>query len=203
MLKQVRKLTPLAIPFFLCSFATGQDDPAKQKAIEQMRQISDAIKQCPEKKVSHEDECQVYHYFLGPPTNVEWNVLPSKTVRSPFQGVIEFSLPSRGEFLDKTDLPKKIRQKCINRQALTASATAEAIKDGPKWNEGHYRYEFDLGSGIPELIKMLWIVKDKDNNTITSAATSDPHACWVTAAKANNSPNAESTPKGAFPEKKP
>jgi hypothetical protein len=203
MLKQVRTLAALAVPFFLFSFATGQDDPAKQKAIEQMRQVSNAIKQCPEEKVTHEDECQVYRYFLGPPTNVEWDVLPSKTVRSPFQGIIEFSLPSRSEFIDKANLPKKIHQKCLNRQALTASATAETMKELPKWKEGHYRYEFDLGSGVPELIKMLWTVKDKDNNTTTSAASSDPHACWVTAAKANNSPNAESTSKGALAEKKP
>jgi hypothetical protein len=48
-----------------------------------MGQISNAMKQCTEEKVSHEDGCQVYHYFLCPPTNVEWDVLSSKQRQGP------------------------------------------------------------------------------------------------------------------------
>jgi hypothetical protein len=201
-----RKRSTVALVFLLGGLAAGQDDPAKQKAIEQMRQIANAIKQCPEQKSSYQDNCKVHNSYLGPPTNVEWDVVPSKTVRSPFQGILEFTLPARSENIDQANLSAKAHQKCIDREMnmaiLAAPALAEAAKEGSKWREGHYRYEFDLGSGPPELIKMLWVVKDRDNNTVTSAATSDAHACWVTAAKAGGSNKSENT-SSSSPEKKP
>src|ERR1700719_2259917 len=171
------KRSTLALLLMLGGLAAAQDDPAKQEAIEQMRQIADAIKHCPAHRSSSQDECKVHDYHLGPPTNVEWDVVPSKTVRSPFQGIIEFTLPSGTTDSAQPNLSKKLQQKCANRDLVDAQIRAPALdaamKEGPKWREGHYRYEFDLGSGAPELIKMLWVVKDKDNNTVTSAATGD------------------------------
>jgi hypothetical protein len=40
--------------------------------------------------------------------------------------------------------------------SAAASVLAEEMREGPKWREGHYRYEFDLGAEGPELVKMLW-----------------------------------------------
>jgi len=182
--------------------ATAQDDAPKQKAIEQMRQIAAAVKQCPAHKSSSQDDCKVHIYYLGPPTNVEWDVVPSKTVRSPFQGILEFSLPSGSTDTNQVNLSKKDQQKCANKDLFDARIEAPIsdaiIKEEPKWHDGHYRYEFDLGSGTPELIKMLWVVKDKSNNTVTSAVTDNLDACWVTAGKTGGSirnENTSSSPK--------
>jgi len=60
--------------------------------------------------------------------------------------------------------------------------------------EGHRRYEFDLGSSAPELVKMLEIYKDKDNNPIMAAALDDANACWVTTGKAGGATKNDITP---------
>jgi len=196
------KRSTAAALLLLGSLATAQDNAVKQKAIEQMRQIAAAVKQCPAHKSSSQVDCKVHIYYLGPPTNVEWDVVPSKTVRSPFQGILEFTLPSGSTDINHANLSKKDQQKCANKDAFEAQIAAPALdaamKAEPKGHEGHYRYEFDLGSGTPELIKMLWVVKDKDNNTITSAMTDNLDACWVKAAKAGGSDkneNISSSPK--------
>ena len=155
----------------------------KQKAIEQMRRVANAIKQCPEQK-AYQSERGVSKSYAGPPTNVEWDVIPSKTVRSPFQGVIEFTLPSRWAPPLWCSTPSNP----LEEQACQ-DAIAEQAKEGPEWREEHYRYEFDVGSDAPELVKMLWVAKDRKNNTVTQEAT--PTAideCWVAAAKSLNAP---------------
>lgn len=183
----LRRLALAIMLFLFGGLVVGQNDASKQRAIGQMRQIANAIKLCAEHESSYQDECQIHNSFVGPPTNVEWDVFPSKTSRSPFQGTIEFTLPTRTEDVDQPNLSKKDRRKCADKESFeqqaAASALAEEMKEGPKWRDGHYRYEFDLGPGAPELIKMLWIVKDRNNVTITSASDDDVHACWVMAAK--------------------
>lgn len=189
----------VALLVMLCNLVVaGQDDHAKQKAIDQMRRVANAIKQCPEQKSSNQDECQVHYFHVGPPTNVEWDVLPSKTVRSPFQGIIEFSLPSRSEDQEiaAANQSKRVHQQCVERAARMAAAAqvlAETMKQGPKWREGHYRYEFDVGSDTPELVKLLWVVKDQANNTVTSAVESTGHECWVVAANSVGSTKTEAS----------
>jgi hypothetical protein len=49
-----------------------QDDSAKLRASEQMRDIANSIKQCPEEESTHlEGECSTDYYYVGPPTNVD------------------------------------------------------------------------------------------------------------------------------------
>jgi len=158
----------------------GQSDVAKEKAIADMRRIANAMKECPE-QIQYQNECSVH--YIGPPTNIEWDVVPSKTVRSPFQGILEFTVPTRSQDVDPSKQSKRVHQKCLDMAMAAAAVLAEEMKEGPKWREGHYRYEFDLsGPDGPELVKMLWIAKDRNGNTITSAA-SDEHYCWVKAAQ--------------------
>jgi len=176
-----------AAPFLAGSFSLGQDDSVRQEAIEQMRQIANAMKQCPERKTKvlmpyESDECQNHYSYIGPPTNVEWDVVPSKTARSPFQGIIEFVLPGRMEHLIKTDLSQKQRQQCEKKmQSLPLGAAYKEKRDF------HYRYEFDLGSGPPELVKTLSVWKDENNN-IETESVSLGDACWVSVAKSGGSP---------------
>ena len=152
----------------------------KQKAIEQMRQVANAIKQCPE-QMTYQSERGVNKSYAGPPTNVEWDVIPSTTVRSPFQGVIEFTLPSRWA------PPLCSRPSNPLEEQACQDAIAETAKEGPEWRDEHYRYEFDVGSDAPELVKMLWVAKDRKNNALTQEATPPAiHECWVEAAKSVN-----------------
>lgn len=192
---------------FLCllgRFAVGQEDPAKQKAIDQMRQFANAMKQCSEEQThTFEDKCHIRHStYAGPPTNLEWDVIPSKTVRAPFQGIVEFTLPSRKEDIDPPNQSKKATQDCwakayppgytppgMDPDTLYRRAMETAEK-GQEWRGGHYRYEFDVGSDVPELVKMLWVAKDRKNNVVESPVTSgdatrwptSERECWVKAA---------------------
>jgi hypothetical protein len=200
------RATGLLLLFAFVGVAEGQDDLARQKAkaIEQMRQVAKAIKQCPEQVTSSlETQCKVSKFFAGPPTNVEWDVLPSKTVRSPFQGIVEFTLPSRTQDSDSPNQSKKLHDECVAsplgsnplEQAAIEEVQREMMreqaetKEGPEWRDEHYRYEFDVGSDAPELVKMLWVAKDRKNNTVTRVATPAViDECWVEAAKSVNTP---------------
>jgi hypothetical protein len=157
--------------------STAHTDVAKDKAVADMRRIANAMKECPE-ELQYQNECAVH--YIGPPSNVEWDVVPSKTVRSPFQGVLEFTLPMRSQDVDSAKQSKRVHQKCLDMASAAASALTEEMREGPKWREGHYRYEFDLGADGPELVKMLWIAKDRNGNIVTSAAN-DEHYCWIKA----------------------
>jgi hypothetical protein len=164
----------------LCPFSRGQEDMTKQKAIDQMRKVANAMKHCPEQMRHFQDQCQIHQLYSGPPSNLEWDVIPSKTVRSPYQGVIEFTLPSRSEDVDTPNQSAKFHQQCVDSEArLAVMAAPAAVKDAER--EGHFRYEFDLGNDSPELVKMLWVSKDKDNNVVSSTASGNE--CWVRAAQ--------------------
>jgi hypothetical protein len=229
----ITALLRLAVLFLVGSSIQGQDGPVKQKVVEQMRQIANSMKQCSPRRVNTAQQrfCKVTYFYSGPPANLEWDVVPSKTARSPFQGVIEFTLPERSESVEQPNLSDKDRQKCEqderqdkrDRIAMEAEVSAMGMKDdvarevqrlekeGQKYqalaekkklHDTYYRYEFDLGSGPPELVKMLLVGKDSDNNIVskpvsleagyiphplswagTDPAISDPTACWVVSAK--------------------
>jgi len=170
MTRQLGRRVTVALIFLLGSLVGGQDDHAKEKAVSQMRQIAKAIKQCPE-EIEHRGECDTFYH--GPPTNVEWDVLPSKTVRSPFQGVIEFTLPHRRQGVDPATQSKQVHRMCM-------ALEADAARNRPKVQRGHYRYEFDLGSDTPELVKMLWVV---DETKEVVAASTSGNQCWVKVAR--------------------
>jgi hypothetical protein len=183
-----KRLTIIAL-LLLGGFAAGQDDPAKQKAIEQMRKIANAVKQCPVQKtrISKDDDCQVASSNIGPPMNVEWDVLPSKTVRSPFEGILEFTLPVYSTFIDRDDLSAKDHQKCVDKAARLAKMGLQPLPEKTVPVELLRRYEFDLGPGAPELVKMLEV--SKGSKTVTWVALDDANACWVKAAKAGGTGN--------------
>jgi hypothetical protein len=66
---------------------------------------------------------------------------------------------------------------------LGVGAMAETAKEGPEWRDEQYRYEYDVGSDAPELVKMLWVAKDRKENTVTRAVNRSEHECWVKAAQ--------------------
>lgn len=139
-------------------------------------------------------KCYTDDAFAGPPLNVEWDLLPTTTARSPFQAYLEFSLPSERHVAprsleDKKASKQRDRNRAVEADVAESLARAEqtlllGLDELPEASrELRYHFEFDVGSDTPELVKMLWVAKDKDNNTITKAVT-DNHSCWVAAAQA-------------------
>lgn len=176
-----------AVFCLLVSLAAGQNDAAKDKAIAQMRGIAKAIRQCPEQTES-QDECWIF--LQGPPANVEWDVSPSKTVRSPFQGTIEFTVPRRRLDVDPVKQTTRVQQKC----AVIRKLAEEGMRANPSIRfitSFHYRYEFDLGPDGPELVKMLSLKDDGTKEAV--AADGGGNECWAKIARSFNSTKAENT----------
>ncbi|MGA7794080.1 MAG: hypothetical protein WCA19_13660 [Candidatus Acidiferrales bacterium] len=191
----------LGLEYFLLLFliaGCGQADRAKREAIVQMRDVANAIKQCPEQQVnSIQTVCHVYNSYTGPPTNLEWDVLPSKTVRSTFQGTLEFTLPHRLETLDPPNQSIKDHDNCVLGSAMNALKNGDESHEpeGPKWREVRFRYEFDLGDA-PELVKSVFIAKDRSNNAVTSPTEDSGRECWVIAARSiGSAPTKNPSPK--------
>jgi hypothetical protein len=157
--RNIAKYLTLALWVFVQ--AGAQSESTKVTAVRQMRQIAEEIKKCPE-EIQSQTEYGVY--FQGPPSNVEWDVLPSKSVRAPFQGWLEFTLPHRWEETEKAKRSSKLHTKYMNYKLYQV---AYGLK-------GRFRYEFDLGSDSPELVKMLWL----DDKTQRSEAVNPGGACW-------------------------
>jgi Trypsin-like peptidase domain len=118
--------------------AAGQDFAAKDKAVSQMRRIVDALRQCPESTGSF-DVAIVHNQS---PRILEWDVLPSTSLRAPFQGYVWFDLP---QDLQETDEAKRSKELHAKYEFLVTTLS--------KFLE--YRYEFDLGSDAPELKRAL------------------------------------------------
>jgi hypothetical protein len=72
-------------------------------------------------------------------------------------------------------------------------------RKGPEWRDERFRYEFDVGSDAPELVKRLWVRKDRNSNIVTSPANDSGRECWVTAAKSIGSIK----PENAAPKNQP
>lgn len=141
---------------------------ARDTAVAQMRRVAAAIKACPEETAS-QTEYAIFH--VGPPTNLEWDVQESKTVRAPFQGIVKFSLPERIEESDKATHSKKLHDQYMEATMLPLAYPKRIV---------YYEYEFDLGNTDIELVKMLLV----DAKTKDSKPASRDGRCWEKAALA-------------------
>jgi hypothetical protein len=168
------KCCSVTILCLLGTLAAGQETATKEKAISQMRRIADAMKQCPEEI---HDQTDYGIYYWGPPLNVVWDLMDTKSARSPFQGFIEFSLQRRSEETPKAKRSQKLHEKYMDYDLYQTTY--------PK--RGHFRYEFDLGSDTPELVKMLWF----DDKTQKFDSVDIDHTCWQDAARSSNATHAQ------------
>jgi hypothetical protein len=183
----------------LCaSLSKGQDETARQKAkaIEQMRQVAKAIKQCPAKVDTNSPSpannlCFSITAETGPPVNVTWDAHASKTARAPFEGWIEFDLPGGWSDDQRHSADPKVAKTCdrnFRMEAERADMLAQILLrvalgvgddvELPRSNMWHYRFEFDVGSDEPELVKTLWI-----DRTGKAQPATDSSSCWVKAAQ--------------------
>lgn len=158
-----------------------QIDPQSQPAVEQIAAVTRAIKQCP-RQMSSEKQWgkkpnEIERWYIGPPQNVVWDVVQSNSIRSPYVGYIEFSLP------EDYWVPDEVKDKFEKTEESSSAELAHAL-GGPM----KHRYEFDLGPKGLELTKMLHgnkteMVDDRPDDT-----------CWQKAAR-----NAESIPQTVPP----
>lgn len=152
--------------------AERQKDDIREKAVSQMRRIAGAMKSCPEEIKSTTD---IATYYVGPPTNLEWNVSPSKTVRAPFQGDVTFTLPERAEESQKAKHSRKLHKKYMDAEIAKAAYA----------REGYYRYEFDLGNSQPELVKVSFIDERTGKPQLVPSG-GEGTSCWERAASSTD-----------------
>jgi hypothetical protein len=138
--------------------------------VDQMRRIATAIKSCPEEVEGQLGEFATI--YIGPPTNLEWDVVESKTARAPFQGTVKFSLPEHFEETEEAKHSKKLHHNYV--VMLTAQQTFGQAS--------YHQYEFDLGNAAPELVKML-LVNSKTNETKPLSGKMAESTCWAKAAR--------------------
>jgi hypothetical protein len=97
----------IVVPSYGQATQPPKNNDALEVAIEQMRHIATAMKACSEEV---EERSDIATYYVGPPTNVEWDVRKSTTRRSPFQGIITFTLPERSDESAKAKRSKVLHE---------------------------------------------------------------------------------------------
>jgi hypothetical protein len=107
----LRRAVPLLL-LLICSFgrdASGQVGPSKDRAVNQMREIVAAIKRCPETSDSLPDEGAITKH--QPPLIVEWDVVASDSLRTPFQGFVQFRVVTQLEESEEAKRSKELDYK--------------------------------------------------------------------------------------------
>jgi len=149
-----------------------QIDANSQPAVNALSAIARTIKECP-RALSSEKKwgkapAEIERWYVGPPQNVVWDVMPSSSVRTPYIGYIEFSLP------ETYWVPDEVKDKFMRSDAGSSAELAHLVDPGPM----KYRYEFDLGPGGLDLTKML-----KGRDPAQRVDDSPDATCWQNAAR--------------------
>ena len=150
-----------------------------QPAVDAMREIARTIRECPE-AIDIENRwgkgpLEIDRWYMGPPKNVVWDVVPNNTVRSPYMGYIEFSI-SHHLWVPPETVAKYDR--------TYPGLRTEAMVRFKDWK---LRYEFDIGPAGVELTRAL--SRQADAKDWSDSSKRD--MCWDNVAR-----------KGWTPEKK-
>jgi hypothetical protein len=141
-------------------------DEQTKAQVKQLRAISNAIKACPSKESPDTGNGK---FIYGPPSNVTWDVKPNPSVRAPYLGYIEFSVPQ--DFSASKKYCAQHAVVCLQMIGLPSVSL---------------RFEFDLGPDGLELMKLLTKNKaeDKEWSDIKPNAGVLSDTCWLKAAHA-------------------
>jgi len=141
-------------------------DEQTKAQVKQLRSISQAIKACPRQAESADTGSGAF--YVGPPSNVTWDVKANSSVRAPYMGYIEFFLPR--EFSASKEYCAKHAYLCAQMMLIPSF---------------QYRFEYDLGPDGLELMKLLAKKKeDKDWSDVQPSAAGLANTCWLKAARA-------------------
>lgn len=147
-----------------CLALPASPDDVPPTAVSTLRRMAKQIQECPQ-FVDRESRWgkkpnEIERWYYGPPKNVVWDAVPSKTpVRSPFEAYVEFSV-SHFQWI-----PPEVKDKYEKAIHLP----------DPFLGDFKIRYEFDVGPAGVEFSRAL-----KRFETSTRWADLDPHReiCW-------------------------
>ncbi len=139
------------------------DEWAKAE-VNQIRPIVQKIKACPQRTVSASKGAT---FIEGPPYNVTWDVVASKSICAPYAGYIELIVALR--VVANDEQCKKSHTDC--------SALASSMDSRPPMV---LRYEYDLAPDGLNLVKAL-ARGENENKWVDRAMRGD--SCWEGAAK--------------------
>lgn len=133
---------------------TGSLLAGGSKAADQLRAITEAIKQCPARSGQPGDTS------CSSPLNVVWDIEQKHSARSEEMGYIEFVRTCHYNWKDQEECKKRDAD-CQRRNTETlqlnviADGAASALPD-------QFRYEFDVNDGGVELVRVLSKHQSKD-----------------------------------------
>jgi len=158
------------------SKVTGDPEwQTSQPAALALRTIASNVRKCP-RELAFEMEntngplarAQMYQ---GPPGNVLWDVTRSGSVRSPYIGYIEFSIPQ------ELSVPPDVMQRWSNEAADLYAKMVSTPQPTLK-----YRYEFDLG---PEGLQLARMLLRSEDQTEWKDAPTKVETCWERAVQSD------------------
>ena len=152
----------------------GPESP-KDRAVNQMRIIVEAIKQCPAQTPRGFDLAGAIQKYTRPLVQ-DWDVVSYDSLRSPFQGFVRFRIVSHYE---ETEAAK--HSKSLDAQYRQFIQGMESCEQEYRTScyVTEYRYEFDLSSVIPELRKASMLMAIKKEPIVYKPGGS----CWDRIAK--------------------
>lgn len=141
-------------------------------AVETLRRLAERIRSCPEMVTSETrwgtKSDEIKRTYEGPPHNVTWDVLPADTVRAPYLGYVEFSLPMRYW------VPEAKQHKYNKTFGIGNTLDFENVLASASSAE-RYRYEFDLG---PEGLQFARALRRMPNATEWLDNQDAGKSCW-------------------------
>ena len=91
-----------------------------------LRALAQTIKECPRALLREEKwdkgPAEIERWYVGPPQNVVWDVSPRSSVRSPYVGYIEFSLP------EDYWVPDEVKDKFLRSEASGSAEVSPGCK---------------------------------------------------------------------------
>lgn len=170
---QAPPLAPPADPFQEPSVtnaaSTKQMDAEEQQAIEQLRAIAEGIKTCNYDVPGLVDPLAPlgFKFVFGPPENVVWDVISQPSVRAPYKGFVEYSVPAY-EQLPPTDKycnnPKVKKTEC-KRMWVIGTQIYERQVNHPR----QIRYEFDISDRGLEFLRAFKKTQQTDDEQWVAA----------------------------------
>lgn len=133
--------------------SSGQMDAEEKRAIEQLRAIAEGIKSCNYDVPGLIDPLAKFgfKFVFGPPENVTWDAIAQPSIRAPYKGFVEYSIPAYQQ-LPPTDNycndPKVKKAECKRMWVIGTQIYREQ-----SIHPRQYRYEFDVSDRGLEFLR--------------------------------------------------
>jgi len=149
--------------------SSGQMNVDEQHAVEQLRAIAEGIRTCNYDVPGLVDPLAKFGFrsVLGLPINVVWDVVSQPSIRAPYKGFVEYSVPAY-EQLPPTDRccndPKVKKAEC-KRMWVIGTQIYQKQADHPQ----QFRYEFDISDRGLEFLRAFKKTQQTDDEQWTAS----------------------------------